>query len=103
VTRAERAQQVWRVLIGAAHNRQTVTYTMLANLIDMGPDTLAQPLELVARYCERNNLPPLTMLVVSKETGRPKPQFPSINRDRERVFGHRWFRLPPVEVRDFEQ
>lgn len=103
--RTERALQIWQVLISAAHNRQTLTYTLLADLIGMPARALAQSLGLVMDYCERNELPPLTVLVVNKKTGRPGEGLTTLqepNRDRERVFDYQWFRLPPVQASDFE-
>ena len=105
MTRAERALQIWQVLIGAAHNRQTLTYEMLADLIDMGgPGVLAQPLWLVANYCAQKRLPPLTVLVVKKDTGQPSTDLISQDpdRDRERVFNQPWFQFGPLQVSDFE-
>ena len=33
MTRSERAMQVWQILIGAAHNRQTLTYGQVVKTI----------------------------------------------------------------------
>lgn len=106
VTRRERALQVWQVLVGAAHHRQVLTYEILAGLIGMGPEgkgagTLSQTLRLIMRYCERNNLPPVTALVVNKRTGQPGKGLTSVRElhaDREKVFSYKWFqRRPPHE------
>jgi hypothetical protein len=35
-SRPSRAVQVWQILIGAAHNRQTITYTMLSEIVGFG-------------------------------------------------------------------
>jgi hypothetical protein len=69
--RQERAMQIWQVLIGAAHYRKKLTYGRLGKLIGMGAGTLAQTLGYVMRYCEKNDLPPLTVLVVNKVEGKP--------------------------------
>jgi hypothetical protein len=42
MTRSERAMQVWQILVGVAHNRQTLTYGQVAehlepNLITQAP------------------------------------------------------------------
>lgn len=99
MTVAERAVQIWQLLIGAARVRQTLTYSMVADAIGMGAGTLAQPLELVMGFCDRNGLPPLTVLVVNQATGRPGAGLSTLeelNRDRERVFNYPWFRLAPL-------
>jgi alkylated DNA nucleotide flippase Atl1 len=101
MTKSERAQQVWQVLVSAAHNRQVFTYGILANLIGMGPGTLARPLGCVMKYCEQQGLPPLTVLVVGKKTGTPGSGLETVDprhkdEQREKVFQYKWFiRLPP--------
>jgi putative restriction endonuclease len=96
MTRPERATQIWQVLVGAARSRQTLTYSMVADLIGMGAGTLSQSLDLIMRFCARNQLPPLTILVVNQDTGRPSSGLTTLeelNRDRERVFNHPWLRM----------
>lgn len=99
--REERAQQIWQVLVSAAHNHQIITYGELASLIGMGPGTLAGPLGCVMYYCEQNRIPPLTALVVQKKGGKPGHGLTSVNPkaldvNRQKVFAFRWFqRLPP--------
>jgi hypothetical protein len=103
--RAERAMQIWQVLISAAHNRQTLTYDMLGKLIGMGANVLAQTLGCVMDYCKRNGLPPLTVLVVRRDTGEPGTGLTTaedLNRDRESVYAYEWYKMPPVQVQDFE-
>ncbi len=103
MTRLQRALQIWQLLIGAARLRQTLTYSTVADAIGMGAGTLSQPLELVMRYCERGGLPPLTVLVVNQETGRPGAGLSTLeelNRDRERVFNYAWFQLAPLRPED---
>jgi len=104
---AERAAQIWQVLISAAHNRQTITYEQLARLIGMGDKGylitggVKGPLGRVTWYCERKEYPPLTCLVVSKNTGRPGTEFSNLDVQREEVFEKRWLSLPPVLVEEF--
>ncbi len=112
MTKVERATQIWPVLVAAAHNRQVLTYGLLADTIRMGPPgkgagTLAHPLGVIMRYCKANRLPPLTVLVVNKTTGQPGKGLKTIKElhtDRERVFRYRWYEaLPPQisELQDF--
>lgn len=107
MTSAERALQIWQVLISAAHNRQTITYEDLAKLIGMGEKGLfvtggsTGPLGRVSWYCERKDYPPLTCLVVGKNTGRPGTEFPDLDVQRENVFKKHWFSLPPVPATEF--
>lgn len=97
-THASRSLQIWLILIGAAHDRRTLTYGILAKTIGFkGAGTLAQPLGHVMHYCRRNGLPPLTVLVVNQETGLPGEGLTEtdLNADREAVFGFDWYALVP--------
>jgi hypothetical protein len=70
MTRSERAMQVWQILVGAAHNRQTLTYGQVAeNLEFEGAGVLAQILGCIMNYCNAKGLPPLTCLIVNQTTG----------------------------------
>jgi hypothetical protein len=103
--RSERALQIWQILISAAHNRQILTYQIVGEITGMGSGTQSQTLDMIMRYCKRNNLPPLTSLVVQKTSGRPGEGLTTVvdrDRDRERVFAVNWFRRRPVTVADFE-
>ena len=100
-TAASRALQVWLVLIGKAHNRQTMTYGHLAELLGYErAGTLAQILGRLYHYCSQNGLPPLTALVVNQQTGLPGEGLPDIDlhAQREKVFTHQWYdQYPPTE------
>jgi hypothetical protein len=102
MTLAERGLQIWQVLIGVAHRRETITYKQLTTLIGMNaPGGMSRPLDTVFEYCNREGLPPLTILVVNEKTGRPGvgSGFEGAEQDaqREKVYRHPWFqRLPPT-------
>ena len=104
MTRGERAVQVWQVLISAAHNRQTLTYSMLADSVGLSSSDLADPLGMVAGYCAVKQLPPLPVLVVQVDTGTAAlgmswasdPDFA-----REAAYQHAWFQLKPPSSSDF--
>jgi hypothetical protein len=66
-----RAVQAWQILVGKAMNRQTVTYKGLSKLM-YGKDAagvLAAILGHIAFFCEDNDIPPLTALVVGMGLG----------------------------------
>ena len=60
-------------------------------------------LEYILRYCEKNQLPSLTVLVVNQETGLPGSGFPpeDVHSERERVFRFDWFGLVPPTLEHF--
>lgn len=48
-------------------------------------------------YCQQNQLPPLTVIVVNQKTGLPGEGLTDVelNADREAVFNYDWFNLYP--------
>jgi hypothetical protein len=97
-TNASRALQIWLILIGAAHDRRTLTYGGLAKMLGFkGAGTLAHPLGHLMHYCRQNGLPPLTVLVVNQATGLPGEGLTEtdLNADREAVFEFDWYALVP--------
>ena len=89
----ERAAQLWSVLALAARNRQTLTYDLAGRLIGVPRAGLGQLLEPVQSYCLLHELPPLTALVVSSETGLPGTGFTAaadVPRTQQRVFAYDW-------------
>lgn len=108
MTRPERTIQIWQVLINLAHNRQTITYEKLAEIIGMGTMgvVVTQSLETLMSHCKNNNLPPLTILVVQKHTGIPGQGLTTmeeLNSDRENVFNYEWFKLKPLLLDELEK
>ncbi len=93
-----RGLQIWQILIGKAHLRQTMTYGELAALMGFkGAGTLAHLLGRVMFYCRLQDLPPLTALVVNQETGLPGDGLPEadLNSVREDVYSYDWYGLHP--------
>ena len=90
---SERATQIWPVLALAARNRQILTYGLLGKLISVPPSGLGQLLEPIQSYCILHNLPPLSAIVVSKESGLPGTGFiaaEDVPREQMGVFDHDW-------------
>lgn len=104
MTWPERAIQLWQVLLGAAFNRQTLTYTLLADRVGVAPDLLARPLAMIAGYCAMKKLPPLTVLVVQADAGRPASGFTWASDPdfaREAVYSYAWYRMKAPAAQDF--
>jgi hypothetical protein len=97
-SRPYRALQVWLILIGAAKNRQILTYGMVADMLGYdGAGTLAHTLGHIMFYCQQNELPPLTILVVNQDTGLPGEGLTGadLNADSEVVFNFDWYSIIP--------
>ena len=100
-----RAQQVWQYLIGKAYNRQTIRYGDLAQRLGYeGPRPLNPILGHIMFFCQQNELPPLTILVVSKD-GTPGEGFTDtdpndFHRRREDVFNYDWYGIVPPTIEE---
>lgn len=93
MTANERAAQIWSVLALAAHNRQVLTYEMVARLTGVARVGLGRCLEPIQSYCLVKGLSPLTILVVSEKTGMPGVGFiaaQDIPRAQQEVFNYDW-------------
>jgi putative restriction endonuclease len=71
MTREERAQQLWSVLVLAAHNRQVFTYEIVGQSCGLPAPSIGDFLRPIQQYCTENGLPPLTSIIVNKNTGLP--------------------------------
>jgi putative restriction endonuclease len=100
---ANRALQIWQILISKASNRQTVRFVELAEMVGIVggvPLPIFAPLHLIGYYCEHHNLPLLDDLVVNSG-GVPGEGFFEVhpdadpNAERERVFNFDWFGIVP--------
>jgi len=105
---AVRALQAWQYLINSAANRQIVRYEDLRKL--MGYPTsnpLGSILGCIMFFCEQNDLPPLTLLVVN-ESGEPGGGFTAeqrknYHRKREEVFDCEWLKMVPPTIDEFSE
>lgn len=93
MNRAQRAQQIWSVLALAASNRQILTYDLLGRACGVPAAGIGDFLRPIQQYCSERGWPPLTSLVVSKESGIPGDGFiaeADVPRAQSRTFGHDW-------------
>lgn len=104
-----RAQQIWQILISYASNKQLVTYGELADIIGFGgAGVLAHPLGHIMNYCQKNELPPLTSIVINQESGAPGvgltaiQEYNSLDLARIDVFHYEWYKIIPPVVEDYD-
>ncbi|MDA2916291.1 hypothetical protein MYX64_05545 [Nitrospinae bacterium AH_259_B05_G02_I21] len=106
MTLYQRSSQIWSLLVCAAIERKTYTYGQIAKILGFeGAGVMGQFLNPIMRFCEDNELPPLTVLVVSQDTGLPGEglvTLEEVNEDREKVFDFDWFSIEPPQNNDFE-
>lgn len=98
-TSPARALQVYLILIGAAKNRQTLTYGALANMLEFErAGVFSLILDHIMYWCQDQDLPELTSLVVNKETGLPGHGLSTpadLNKERERIYEYDWYGIVP--------
>jgi len=104
-----RAVQAWQILVGAAMNRQTITYQKLGLYMygRKAEGVLDQILGHIASYCNDNNLPPLTSIVVNKRRGKPGKAIPvnfrKLDKERERVYAEDWYDIYPPSAEELHE
>ncbi len=107
MTRYQRASQIWSLLVCAARERKTYRYGDIADILGFGGAGVMAPiLGCIMWYCKDNSLPPLTVLVVNRQTGLPGEGLfttEEVNSDRESVFNFDWFGVEPPQNSDFEK
>lgn len=105
---AIRALQAWQHLIAKAGNRQIVRYKELRDLMHYPNDKpLTQILGDIMYYCQQNDLPPLTIIVVNKSgvpgSGFSAERIEDYHQRREDVFNYPWYEDFPPSVNDLIQ
>jgi len=103
-THPARALQAWQILIGAASNRQTLTYHRLGYIMygKKAGGVLKQILGHIASWCTERGLPELNSIVVEGGTGTPGYGIPldasATDAERENVYSANWYDVrPPTE------
>jgi hypothetical protein len=100
--------QAWQFLIGKAANRQIAKYDELRELMGYPTNNpLSSILGCIMFYCEQNDLPPLTIIVVNRH-GVPGEGFTAeklinYHQRRENVFNYEWFKIIPPTIDEFQQ
>jgi len=95
VNQAERAFKAWQILTKLAATGRLITYEDLAKALEIHHRTIRFVLEMIQDYCLKNELPPLTILVVNKQTNEPGAGFIAWSHDnllegRTRVREKNW-------------
>jgi hypothetical protein len=103
---ATRALQAWQYLIGKATDRQIVQYEEIRMLMDYPTSNpLSHVLGCIMFYCEQNDLPPLTILVVNRSgisgDGFTAERIEDYHQRREDVFNFPWFKMVPPSMSNF--
>jgi hypothetical protein len=110
--RSARAQQAWVILTGLARDHRTIWYSHLGRLMQssvkhgMSGPLLAGPLGDILYFCQYNQLPPLTSIVVEQKSGLPSGGFPmapdQIPAVQQVVFAYDWADIAVPREEEFE-
>lgn len=93
VDHEERAGRLWPVLVELAMSKKMITYGDAARSIGIHHRPIRYVLEPMQDYCIKEGLPPLTALVVSKNTGLQGAGYlgnPGADKDINEVFAFNW-------------
>ena len=106
-TAPARALQIWLILIGSAIRRETQTYGEIAEAIGVPAIAVGGFLNYIHHFCEQNDLPQLTVLVVRQDTGEPGDGYLgsrcTMYSDREQVYQYDWFCIFPPALHQLEE
>ncbi len=91
----EMAYAIWPILAERATGQRRIFYSDLADMIGIHPRPVYMGLDLIQTHCIDHNMPPLTVLVVSKDTGKPGAGFnrnycPDLNQGLREVSNYNW-------------
>lgn len=96
MNRAQRAQQLWSILVLAARNNQILTYGLVATATGVVRPSIGDFLRPIQQFCTENNYPPLTSLIVSEQSGLPGEGFiaaENVPAAHVQVFNFNWLEL----------
>ena len=105
MNRFQRAAQLWAVLVLAARHRQVLSYDLVARAIGVPRAGVGGFLYPIQSYCLENSLPPLTVLIVSDQSGMPGVGFiaaQDIPAAQVQVFRHPWLEAQAPTVEQLE-
>lgn len=105
MTNFERSAQFWAVLVLAARAHQVVSYEQMEQMTGLPSHCQTQTLANILDYCQQQQLPRLTCIVVAKATGMPaSDDFQELDLDAEirRVFVFDWFSHGAPTPADFQ-
>jgi hypothetical protein len=106
MTKYERAQQLWSILVLAARNRQILTYSIIEQATGLVRPSIGQMLSPIQTYCLKRKKPPLTILVVKDKSGMPGDGFiadKDIPRAQQDVFAFDWLAFGCPQTEELEK
>jgi hypothetical protein len=88
----DRLTQLWSLLVESAHAQRVLTYDIIGQLIGVPEQAIGCFLRPIQDYCQFNDLPPLTVLILNEEAGPPAlNETGDESEKRARVYFFDWF------------
>jgi hypothetical protein len=88
----DRLTQLWSLLVESAHAQRVLTYDIIGQLIGVPEQAIGCFLRPIQDYCQFNDLPPLTALILNEEAGPPALNETGDEFEkRSRVYFFDWF------------
>lgn len=86
---------VWDILANAASKNETVSYSQIAPIIQTNPLSVSRALGPIQDYCIDNKLPPLTSIVIGKNSKKPGGGFiawdvDDLEQGQQLVYSYNW-------------
>jgi putative restriction endonuclease len=99
VNKEQRAFLVWPILTNCARKNEPITYGELGIRLGIFHRTFTPSLSLIQEFCIDNELPPLTILVITKKKGLPgngfkADNFENLQDEINKVYTFNWSSLP---------
>ncbi len=100
----QRSQQLWSILVLAAKNRQTLTYTMVSEATGLHRPAIGDALFPIQYYCKEKGFPALTALVVKEVEGIPGEGLgiEDLPRELQKIFKKEWLQQAAPKEEEFE-
>ncbi len=104
----QRASQLWSLLVLAARTQQVLSYRVVERLTGIDRRGVGGCLGPILHYCNKQNLPALTSIVLKEDTGLPGEGFTAVPvtdifKEQARVFIYDWFSKPAPNTEDFRK
>jgi hypothetical protein len=110
----QRAVQLWPLLVFAAQHQILLSYNTVEHLTGIPRVALGKMLGPITRYCQKEDLPWLTFIVINEKDGKPGDgPLPRARREygndldfhimQARVFIYDWFKRRAPKTEDFKR
>ena len=98
--------KTYLILVGMATRRETTRYGYIAEETGVATQAVGGLcLDPIYQFCQENNFPDLTAIVVRRDTGEPGEGYlnrETLYRDRERVYDFPWMDYAPPTIEGLE-